>query len=354
MTLYYCINDVLDSLQKINDSEKRFLSLIPVASSPPECDGHQEDAFTLSSSPKLLDLREPENAYQLAQLIEEVPLYGINLELALDEALFERHKNVRIENALNQAFGNQPLPNTLRAGDRNEEDVSGGLRHPMLSHLDKIELCELYIRFVRILNRELFNYGFERNILGKHIERFLDRFDGYIAPEGGKVKAGILLAFGMRLDHEPGKSAEVHAEAGRKAAGKMRIEEPHELVWAWLEADHYQMRRCRDLDRVMKLQGLPRTPNWVRTDVFVCYEKEAMKKVFAQALVSKDRELSLLQKAGNLQSAIRKSAEGEIDEWLQALLSQTKTQKAVYAGEALNFAQAAQERSVEAKRSGLS
>jgi len=354
MTLYYCINDVLDSLEKMEESEDRFHSLIPVADEPPECDGHEEDAFTLSSSPKLLDLLDPENAYQLAQLVEEVPLYGINLELLLDQALFERHKNVRVESALNQAFGNQPLPNTLRAGDRHDEDLSGGLRHPMLSHLDKNEICALYIKFVKLLDRDHYSYGFERNILGKHMERFLERYDGFTAIEGGKIKAGILLAFGQRLDHEPGKSADDHIQTGRKAASKMRIDEPHELIWAWLEAENYQMRRCFAIDRVMKLKGLPRTPNWVRTDVFSCFGKETMKQVFAQGLVKNDAALALLNNAPSLQKAIQASARNEIQEPLKALMDLSRNPKAAYSGAALDFAQGAEKRKTEAKRNSLS
>lgn len=353
MVLYYCINDVLDTLGKMEQSEKRFVSLIPVAATPPECGGYEEDAFTLSSSPKLLDLREAEGAYQLAQLVEDVPLYGINLELILDEALFERHKNVRVGHALNQAFGNQPLPNTLRAGDRSDEDLSGGLRHPMLGHLDKLELCQLYITFLQFLDRDTHHYSFERNILGKHVERFLERFDGYATPGGGKVKAGILLAFGARIDHEPGKAVEAHIEAGRKAATRMRIEDPRELLWAWLETENYQIRRCRDLDRVMRLEGLPRTPNWVRTDIFSCIGKEAMKQSFAETLLRRDADLSLLQGAPNLQSAIRANAAGGMDADLKALLAQARSQKAIYGGEARNFAQEALDRNAEAKRAGL-
>ncbi len=353
MVLYYCINDVLDSLEKMEVSEKRFLSLIPVSPLPIECGGYQDDSFILASTPKLLDLREADSAYQLAQLMEEVPLYGINIELVLDEALYERHKNVRIANALNQAFAGQPLPNTLRGGDRSEEDLSGGLRHPMLAHMDKIDLCQLYITFMKFLEREHHQFSFERSIIGKHMERFLDRFDGYASAEGGKVKAGILLAFGARLDHDPGMPLESLVEASRKQAGKMRIDEPHELVWAWVDAEAYQMRRCFDLERVMKLQGLPRTPNWVRTDIFACLGKEAMKQVFAKGIAQKDAKLALLDKAPALQEAIRANADGKMDEALQAMMAQTRSQKAAYAGEALRFAQGAQKRSAEAKKHGL-
>ncbi len=353
MTLYYCINEVLDILDKMDGDDNFFQALIPVTTSPPECAGHPEDAFTLHSAPKLLDLREAESMGLLADLIESVPLYNINMELILDQALSERYQNTVVENALNQAFAGQPLPNTLKYSGQSEEDLSGGLRHPMLGHLDKMELCQLYVTFLKFLEREQDSYGFEENILGKHINMFLENFDGYATTQGGKIKAIILLAFGMRQDHDPENPIETFVKNGEKKARAMRIGEAHELVWAWLEADNYQMRRCRDLDRVLRLTGLPKKPNWVRTDVFSFLEKEAMKQVFAETLSQKDPGLMLLEQSKTLQTAIRINAEGQVDEALQQLLSQTLNQGAGYSGAAARFVEGAEKREREAKKASL-
>lgn len=352
MSLYYSINDVLDNLEKSGEDEPHLQALIPVSVSPPEKFPHSEDLFILASTPKLLDLREGESAYQLARLLEEVPLYNINMELIMDQALTERHRNNRIASALQTAFGNQPLPNTLTS-DNEMDDLSGGLKHPMLGHIDKSELCRIYLAFVNALDRQHDVYGFEKNILGKHPERFLERFDGFVSREGGKVKAQILIAFGVRQDHDPGKPFETHVQNGEKKALKMNIDEPRELLWAWLEADHYQTRRCRDLDRVMRVRGLPKTPNWVRSDIFCCLEKEAMKQVFARSFSHADPGLSMLESCKNLQLAIRINAGNEVDRTLQVLLSQVLSQDGGYSGAAAKFAESAAARAQEAQKSGL-
>ncbi len=355
MALYFCINDVLDLLDKMNGNEDRLQALIPVSVDVPECGGFSEDAFILSSTPKMLDLREPQCAVQLAQLLEDVPLYHINLELILDQALAERHNNVRIEYALNQAFGREPLPNTLSAQKSGSlsDDIAGGLQHPMLGHLNREALAELYIIFLKAMDRAEDHYGFERSILGKNTNRFTAYFDGFATATGGKVKAAILLAFGLRCDHDPAKSRESYIESGQKNAQRMRIDDTQELIWAWLEADHYQMRRCRDLDRLLRLEGLPKLPNWVSNDIFSCLEKEAMKQTFAAGLVQKDGDLAVLGETPLLQAAIKRGAEGHADPDLQKLLSETLTPGATYTGTAHGFAEQAEKRKNEARRAQL-
>ncbi len=350
MAIYYCINDVIDALEAADD-KAGFKTLIPVKLEPLDCHGHREDAFMLSSTPKLLDLRENNAADQLAQLLQQVPLYNINLELILDEALAERHRNPQIEKALGAAFGDQPLPNTLKPQQGGPEAMGGGLRHPMLGHMDRTELAGIYLGFLKKLERHREHYEFERNILGKHAKRFAELYDGFITDRDGKVKAEILLAFGQRLDHDPGQPLESHTKNGEKQAQKMRIEDPVEAIWAWMEADNHQKRRCRDLHRVFQLQGLPRTPNWVRTDIFSLLEKEAMKQVFSHSLNGVTVEA--LEHAPALERALRNNAAGQVDDCLQQLLAQTLSPGTAYAGAAERFVTQAEKRAAEATRAGL-
>lgn len=354
MTLYYCMKEVIDCMETLEDGDdRRFQVMVPVSTEPVKCGGHEEDAFILASSPKLLDLRMEESVYLLAQLIDDVPLYGINLELILDQALSERHDNAKVENALNQAFGGQPLPNTVRIEKHEEDDVGGGLRHPVLGHLDRTQLCELYVAFLKFLDRGHEIYNFERTILGRHPERFQERFDGYAVGTAGKVKAGILLAFGTRVDHGAVKSPENYAQTGRKLAVKMNVADPRELVWAWLEADDYQRRRCADIDRVLRLSHLPRVPNWVRTDIFCCIEKEAMKQVFAALLLENHPDTAFLSDAGVLREAMETNARNEVDPLLRTLASRTPHQDPAYAECARRFADEATRRRDEARRAGF-
>jgi hypothetical protein len=229
--LYYCINDVLDSLEKFDREKKeRMNSLIKVSSNQPDCAGYPDDAFILSSSPNLLDIHSENEARKLADLLETIPLYHINMELIIDEALAERHHNAVIDYALNQAFVGQPIPSTLQAQKKKDnDDVSGNLRHPMIGHLDKTELSKLYIKFLSHLRRDLDHYAFEKSILGKHTGRFIEYFDGFVAADYGMVKALILIAFGMRVDHYNDRHNESHIEEGLKKARAMRIEDPLEI-----------------------------------------------------------------------------------------------------------------------------
>jgi hypothetical protein len=352
MTVYYSIIDVLDRIEKAEIGTLRLNILIPVSTTSLKTAGPADDMFQLSSHPKLLDLTKPDGGQDLARLVEDVPLYGINLELALDEYLARTSANDKIEGALRKAFGRDPLPSALHgAGDDPAKSSQPSLRHPLLGHIAKDRLCEIYVAF--LIAAAPFNardIGFEADILGKHPERFVERFEGFLSPQGSKIKASILLAFGNRLDHDPGKALESYVEAGQKKAIRMRISDPREMLWAWLEADHHQMRHCRDLDRVLKLDGLPRRPNWVRFDVFHLLEKEAVKQRLAETYLRADPELEALADAPSLKKAVRDNAEGRVDEILQQLLSQTLNLETGYSGSASRFAEAAEIREREAGR----
>ncbi|HEY8190189.1 MAG TPA: hypothetical protein VIF12_05850, partial [Micavibrio sp.] len=275
MTVYFCLDDLLDAVSKGPTGASALDRFIPVAANIPSCEGHREDALLLSSQPRLLDLNEHKGIYQLASLIEEVPLYQINLELLLDSALMQRHFNKLIDQALHDAFEGQPLPQTLEKENAEAEALEGSLSHPMLGHLDRTALCKIYVNFMKSLSHGHEDFSFARHIIGRHPEPFRERFSGYVFGRQGEVKADILIGFGVRADFDPRRKIENYVENGRSKATLMRIHEKNELLWAWLEADHYQMRRCHDIDRIMSLDGLPRIPNWVRTDIFSGLEKEA-------------------------------------------------------------------------------
>ncbi|MBU0799759.1 MAG: hypothetical protein KKA05_02025, partial [Alphaproteobacteria bacterium] len=349
-----CISDVLDQLEKITtEGRARFQIIIPVSSDMPDCGGFPDDAFTLSSTPKLLDINNEQSIHDLGMLLDDAPLYNINMQLVLDDALSERHKNAMLDKALEKAFAPDPLPNTLTSGDKLQDDPAGSLRHPMLEHIDSVTLCRLYTGLLRNLPVGQKEYGFERNILGKHGERFMEMFDGFIGNGEGKIKAEILVGFGSRRDHDLSRPMESYIEMGTKIARRMAMNEPHELLWAWLEADNYQMRRCRDIDRLLRLGGLPRIPNWVRTDIFSFLEKESMKQFFAQQMKSIDQNLSFMGDALVLKKAVEANAQGQVDDLLQQLLQQTLNTNTPYSGAAGAFVTAAQLREREAHKTKL-
>ncbi len=349
MALYFCIHDVLTQLEKINRQDQRMHALIPVSYSPPSCGGFKEDAFGLNSFPKVLDLNDQDNTkHQLALLLTEAPLYKNNLILLLDDALTERHFNQRLMTVINAVYAKEKIPKTLEHGDK-KSDYKGNLRHPELERYDNIRLSGLYLRFLRKLGKINHLYDFEPNVIGKDITPLLSQYDGFANITGGKIKADILLGFGTRQDYKPTLNQNNCFEEGFSKALKMEITEPRELLWAWLEADNYQMRRCYDIDRLMNLEGLPRIPNWVRTDVISMLEREGMKKIFAEQYLKADPEKTMLNGAKEIGETIQNNAARKVDEFIESLLEQTSNVGGTYTGAAGQFQQKAQYRVREAR-----
>ncbi len=350
MSVYFCLDDLIESILAEPDQPVRMDAFVPVKTVIPACGGFRDDAIMLSSQPNILDLNELPGVHQLAGLLNEVPLYQINMELLLDRALEERHHNNLVAKALEQAFEKQPLPNTLKKGDGTLRDaLDGSLLHPMLGHLDRVTLAKIYINFMRALPHGHDEFSFEKYILGTQMAPFGALFSGVVCGETGKVRGDILIGFGQRVDFDSRRHPENYVENGRAQATLMRIYEKNELLWAWLEADHYQMRRCFDIDRMLTLKGLPRIPNWTRSDVFRCLEKEAMKQVFAARLIAEDPRLTLLPRQNAIRKSVESCAQGQIDEGLQQLLGQILTAGTPYSGAAARFYSRATERAREAK-----
>ena len=329
--IYFCINDLIDALADAPDGTDPAQILVTVAAKTPDCDGHSDDAMTLSSQPNILNMNEPAGVYKLATLLDEVPLYHINMELLLDKALTIRHHNHLVDTALLTAFGGQALPNTLQRTDGPSDAtivIEGSLRHPMIGHVDRVTLAKIYMNFYRALTHGHEDFDFETHILGRHPEPFRTQFDGYLIGARGAMRADILLGFGIRADYDPRRPLEKYVEDGKKRAKAMQLSDPRELCWAWMEADAFQTRRCRDLDRLLsRLPALGKTaksPAWIRTDVFHCLEREAMKQVFAAQMVAIDPDLRILgPNAHNTRAAINTNAKGGLDDALQVLLSDT-------------------------------
>lgn len=337
MTVYYSIGAVLDQIEAAKDLN----TLIRVNANAAKSGVNPEDVFHLTGHQKIFDVSHQDAAHSLTTLVNDVPLYGINLELALDRLLTAREGNPRIEEALRKAYGADPFPSSLH--ETRPSATSPTLRHPILGEMPKARLCEIYIAFLNAAGSGPGqDFELENDIIGKHPARFLEYFEGFITPQDSRIKASILLVFGTRIDHDPGRALESYVASGQKKAAKMRITDPMEMVWAWLEADGNQMRHCRDLDRTLKLEALPRRPNWIRYDVFGLLEKEAIKQYMAEHYMRAGKDL--LTKAPSLRRAITANAEGKVDETLQQLLSQTLNIESHYSGAAQRFADAAAQR----------
>ncbi len=349
MAFYYAMTEVLDAIDQANLGTDGLAVLAPVYSAQPPGSGRAKDVFQLTSHPKLLDLTRQDSAQELTALITEAPLYALSLELALDSALFSRDKNKQMDEALRRAFGHDPVPGA--SGQPWSRDEDGALQHPGLGHMDRARLCEIYIGFLNAWgsgHKEGPHFG--NDVIGKHPERFLSMFEGYITPQGSRIRASILLAFGIRLDHDPGKPLENYVAAGHKKAARLRIGDPLEMLWAWLEADHGQMIHCRDLDRALRVEGLPRRPNWIRYDVFSLLEMEALKQSLAEQYIKADPSQRCLDGAPSIARAVHANAEGRVDDTLQQLLAESLNTESGYAGSARRFADAASSREKESAR----
>jgi hypothetical protein len=325
-------------------------------SAAPDCGGYPGDAFILTGdSPRLLRLRETGAITGLIKLLDEVPLYQVNVELALDEALANRHGNAVLRRALEKAFGGDVLPNTLHGEDRKHGELAsgGGLRHPMLGYLDRDRLCALYLNFTAALGGEAAGYEFGAAIIGAHEKPFVGYYDGWLDGGDGAIRCDILVRDGMRRDHDPEKKLETYTQGGRLKALQMAVTEPREILWAWLEADNYQMRRCRDIERLKRLTIGKEGRRWIRTDIFSLLEREAMKQIFAGSIHANDKLFDIARGAPAVQKALKANAAGDVDDLLQQLLAQTLNPDSVWSGAAGKFAEAAQARAQEARAKKL-
>jgi hypothetical protein len=355
MTTYFFVGDVFDQITKHGGDSDLTAILAPVSKTIPEKRVPPEDVFTLAGNPNLLDTNDVYAAEKLAHLVENVPLYHLNLEMTLDDALTERHKNRLVREALEHAFGGGALPNTLTVTTE-ESDPSrpaASLRHPVLGHLESDQMASTYIRFIKTLGNNGGNYNLGTRIIGRQIEPFLRHFDGYFCGNDGAIRVSLLIGFGIRQDHDPAHTLSSQIEAGKMRAQAMGITDERELLWAWLESDHYQLRRCKDLDRVLRIQGLGRHPNWVKSDILGILERESMKQYFAERIVKSPTALQLLDKAPLLKKAILSDSNNEVDESLQQILSQTVNANSAYSGAAGAYAEKITQREQQARSAGI-
>jgi hypothetical protein len=352
MTIFFCINDVIDQIENLEDSTPTKNALIQVATEKIDCNGYNEDAFTLTSSPKIMDLESGDAPYQVSSLIEEVPLYHVQMITILDSVLAERHVNAVLNDAIKLAFKGETIPETLEEPkEARRDDLPGSLQHPQLENMTPHMLSSIYIDFINHLKRGYELYGFQERILAKQPDQFLSFYDGFIFRGIGKVKAPILLGFGLRLDHDPGMSMESHVQRGQQRAREMNVLDSSEMLWAWLESDNFQMRRCFDLHRLLTMEKLPRVPNWVRTDVFKLLENEAMKQYFAARLKELEPDLGLLANMPLTKETLLSYSINKTDQTLKQLASELLNPGIAYTGIAKAFYEKAQIRTREAQES---
>lgn len=348
MTFFFCIEDILKNLE--NKDDKRGM-VTDVSIGLSSCNGYPEDVFILAIVPKILDLEAEDSFLRLSDIVSKSSLYRINTEMAVDSALREHQSNKAVHQALRAAFQGKEFPVMDKTAVNKPE---GAIYHPALDNFSDRDLCFIYVMFLQNLPPARTGYDFKNDILGKQPSTFLDFYDGYVHQGKGFVKTDILFNFGMRRDHDTNRQLESYVQEGHKKAESMKITEMRELLWSWVEADHYQARRCKDIHRAMILKTQNRQPDWVRMDVFSLLEKEAMKQSIAEKIVASKSANEILVKIPLTKKAIQENAIGQVGESLQHLLSQVLNTDSNYAGSAEYFAETAKKRQAEVQRAGLS
>jgi len=99
---------------------------------------------------------------------------------------------------------------------------------------------------------------------------------------------------------------------------------------------------------LLTIRNLPRIPNWVRTDVLMIIEKEAMKQFFSAHLIRSGTEL--LKDTPKIREAVETGAKREVNELLQRLVTEILSSNSIYSGSAGKFVENAIERGKEARR----
>ena len=185
------MDDVLDAITRRRGSGAH--DLVRVYTDPISSYIHEEDIFRVARSDKLLDFSSAELSSHLSAFSAKVPLYHINVELALDQALVNAEKDAKLMGCLEKAFGSYDTIKSLKKIVAGQENViEETLNFPGLGYIYPEQICQIYIDFLdAIQNHEpyLDEYGFTKAVLRNYPERFLNSFEGFICPAEGRAKA---------------------------------------------------------------------------------------------------------------------------------------------------------------------
>ncbi|GEM_PF-1245303 len=308
--------------------------------------------FTHPSPDKILDfLNLTEKDFKnLLQMVEDSHLYRINLTFMMDHLLHLRQEHPMLEARLKSAFEPYILPPVMQDNAKPAYKFAGGLTYPFLDHCRSQDLIHAYLSLVEDIAsypqviRDSLNFG---SVIDANPSMFLTCFNGYKVGEEGALNGRLVLENCLRCSHDIDKKLETYVEKGRIAALSLAFSSPHDLIEAWLHADRFQHNRCEMIDTAMQLIHPRKLARWIKIDVFTILEREAMKQVFAENLVTQHGLGIIPAKAEHLRSAIQHNADGDVDKNLQQLLTQTLTPDQGYSGIAEMFYLDARKREIE-------
>ena len=325
--LYFCMDDVLDAITRRRGSGAH--DLVRVYTDPISSYIHEEDIFRVGRSDKLLDFSGTEMSSSLSAFSAQVPLYHINIELALDQALVSAEKDTKLMGYLEKAFGSYDAIKSLKKIVAGQENViEETLNFPGLGYIYPEQICQIYIDFLdAIQNHEpyLDEYGFTKAVLRNYPERFLNSYEGFICPAEGRAKASWLFENGYRQDHSQDlqKQIDHYMQQGLVQAAHENLQTASQYLAAWLAADSYQLRRCLTIDKALKTVSIKDAPAWLREDVFKILEKESMKQHYAKGIMEQDPSSDTLEAREHLRLAIENNAKGLADPAIEEFMRQT-------------------------------
>lgn len=311
-----------------------------------------EDIFTTYGDLDILNLNDFDtSADDFGRLLDEVPLFRMRVEIYFDKLLERRHADVTLKSAVDAGFEGRDVPQTLPLPKQEKNyDLGGKLHHPILGHLSSEEIAKLYISTIielRMLDAEKADdYGI-KTVLGSHVHRLLDFYDGYIHGASGYARIDKLITNAGRLSYDPHLPQENYIESGAELAKGLNVQGRKALLQHYAQCEAVQIRRCKQLDRFLSLIRLDEMPEWVKVDIAQLLEQEAMKQVFASQYRKTDLDANLLEGYPALKSALIINAEGGVDDLLQTLLSQVVALEGVYIDAARRFVQVADVRQKE-------
>lgn len=355
---YYCMIDILRQIERkqLNSPESDALSqLALVRTEPMACNGFRIDTFVTNTREDIIDLNQTDGFERFCKFLEDVKLFHINLEFALDELLSQRKYNPGIQRAVLAAFGDEQIPETTpERADPLSDDNIGKLNHAFIHHLDITQLVRVYRDTVVALDKAKIEHDMVQKIVGQKTDLFLQSFEGIVCGQYGLVKTAHLIENGFRMDHEPNKGQDSYVADGEKMAKTLQGSDEYEILLAWMECDSYEMRRCFELDLFLRLKLFKKMPKWVQLETFSFLRQESKKQKLAQMYFEIADSIQLQKKAPKLHEAMQRSAQGEVDPLLQRILVETITDTSVaYSGSAKYFHDGAKAREQEAYKSRI-
>jgi hypothetical protein len=174
-----------------------------------------------------------------------------------------------------------------------------------------------------------------------------DQLDLQMDKNGATVLLAHAFHYAQReMDADiPLVNAEEYTKRGAEIARSLHFGSPLEYLAAWMNEDRKQAEIMRDLDALLSLGILEKSPQWMRHDILKILESETMKQIFARRFFDEskanpmDKGLSF-----TLKKPLQHNAEDKTDPAVSNLMTDVFQGKITYSGGAARFIEDAQNR----------